>query len=193
MPFCTKCGSAVPDGAAFCPNCGASVVVQRSYAPGSASETEFDRLTKDSRTQEFWFKRVIAYVIDAIIVGIAAAIISLIAFLAIGVGIGLVFFGSILYPFSAFTGLSAILFVAYFTLADAYYHRTIGKSLMGLKVTTTDGAPIGLGRAFIRNISKIYWLLLLLDVIVGLATHIRPGQKYSDHIANTVVVFEQNR
>ncbi len=198
MPFCTKCGNAIPDNAAFCPNCGASAA-QGGYsggaaaAPSAAGETEFDRLTKDARTQDLWLKRVIAYIIDAIIVGIAAGIISLILFLIIGVGIGLTFFGSILYPFSAFTGVSGLLFVAYFTLADYYYHRTIGKSLMNLRVTTTDGSRLDIGKALIRNISKIYWLFLLLDLIIWFVTHIRPGQKLTDHIANTNVVFETGR
>jgi len=42
--------------------------------------------------------------------------------------------------------------------------------------------------AFIRNISKIFWPLYLLDVIVGLATPGEPTQKYTDRIAGTIVV-----
>jgi uncharacterized RDD family membrane protein YckC len=53
----------------------------------------------------------------------------------------------------------------------------------------TNGNKVTLDKSFIRNISKIYWLLLLLDWIVALVT---PGadrrQKYTDRIAGTTVV-----
>ena len=65
---------------------------------------------------------------------------------------------------------------------------TLGKSIMGLKVTNINGDRPTLGQAFIRNISKIYWILLLLDVIVGLAVQTDYKQKYSDKYAGTIVV-----
>jgi hypothetical protein len=40
----------------------------------------------------------------------------------------------------------------------------------------------------LRNISKIYWLLLLLDTVVGLATSKNYTQKFSDRFAGTEVV-----
>jgi uncharacterized membrane protein YvbJ len=42
-------------------------------------------------------------------------------------------------------------------------------------------------KEFIRNISKIHEVLLLLDVIGGLITSKDLHQKYSDRIANTTV------
>jgi len=59
---------------------------------------------------------------------------------------------------------------------------------MNLKVTTTDGKTPTFWLAAIRNVSKIYWLLLLLDVIIGMATVGDPHQKYSDRFAGTAVV-----
>jgi len=56
-------------------------------------------------------------------------------------------------------------------------------------VQMVDGGKVPFGKAFIRNISKIYWLFLLLDWIIGIAT---PGpdrrQKYTDRMAGTTVV-----
>jgi hypothetical protein len=40
----------------------------------------------------------------------------------------------------------------------------------------------------VRNISKVYWLLLLLDVVVGLATPKQYTQKFSDKLVGTSVV-----
>jgi uncharacterized RDD family membrane protein YckC len=59
---------------------------------------------------------------------------------------------------------------------------------MGLKVTTLSGAQLDWGQAFLRNISKIYWVLLLLDVVAGLAMQKAYKQKFSDNYAGTIVV-----
>jgi len=42
--------------------------------------------------------------------------------------------------------------------------------------------------AFIRNISKIYWIIVLIDTVIGLATPGDPHQKVTDRIAGTTVV-----
>ena len=39
-----------------------------------------------------------------------------------------------------------------------------------------------------RNVSKIYWVLLLLDVVIGLATSKQYNQKFSDKLVGTSVV-----
>ncbi|MBI2648992.1 MAG: hypothetical protein HYW93_04995 [Thaumarchaeota archaeon] len=61
--------------------------------------------------------------------------------------------------------------------------------MLRLKVTTDDGGMPSLGTSFIRNISKIYWVLLLLDVVVGLAIEVGYKKKFSDRYANTQVVL----
>jgi len=70
---------------------------------------------------------------------------------------------------------------------DSTRGQTFGKMFMNLKVTVTDGKPPTFGLTVIRNISKIYWLLLLIDVIIGMATVGDPYQKYSDRFAGTTV------
>ncbi len=198
MPYCRNCGSEIPADASFCPSCGASAVVSTggySSPTPPRYENEFDRLTRDSKTQDIWVRRVVAYIIDAIAVGIVATILALIAFIAIGLGSGFFFgsfFATAFNPFSPFTGLDGLLFVLYFTFADAMYRRTLGKAIMGLEVVTVDGTPLDLGKSFIRNISKIYWLLLLLDLLGGFFMHVQPGQKFSDHVAHTVVIARRS-
>ena len=96
-------------------------------------------------------------------------------------------------PFSSgIFGLSGLLFLLYFTILEGTYHKTVGKSLMGLYVTTLNYQPVTLEKAFIRNLSKIYWVLLLLDVLAGLFTEVHPGQKFSDKIANTIVISRKD-
>jgi uncharacterized RDD family membrane protein YckC len=191
MVYCSSCGREVPLDATFCPHCGAATNVSARGA-----QYEVDRLVSDARTQEFWFKRVVACVIDFVIVGVGSIILSLIALLSLGIASGLIFsnparffvptgFGVLGFGFSAFFAVLALL---YFTLSDLMYQRTFGKSFMGLKVVTTDGSRLDIGKALIRNVSKIYWLLLLLDLLGGFFSRVQSGQKFSDHIANTNVV-----
>lgn len=136
-----------------------------------------------------WVLRIIALIIDSIIIGIITWILSTLLlvpllltgdFYSFWLGYG----NALLFPF--FLG---ILEVLYFAISEVAWGGTIGKRLMGLTVQMTNGSKITLDKAFIRNISKIYWLLLLLDWIIALVT---PGadrrQKYSDRIAGTTVV-----
>lgn len=59
---------------------------------------------------------------------------------------------------------------------------------MHLKVVGPKGGNPTFVQSLVRNISKIYWILLLLDVIVGLATSKQYNQKYSDKLVGTSVV-----
>ena len=89
--------------------------------------------------------------------------------------------------FSAFPVVIGLFSILYFPATEVYNGASIGKSVLGLKVTTLDGAKPNWGQAFVRNVSKIYWVLLLLDVVVGLAIQTDYRQKFSDRYAGTVV------
>lgn len=136
-----------------------------------------------------WILRLIAIIIDSIILGIVAWILSTFVL------VSLLFSGA---AYSVWLGYGNILIlplilgileVLYFVILEVAWGGTIGKRLLGLKVQMTNGSKITLDKAFIRNISKIYWLLLLLDWIIAFVT---PGddrrQKYTDRIAGTTVV-----
>jgi uncharacterized RDD family membrane protein YckC len=182
--------------AAFCPFCGDST---GASVPSQVSgPSEFDRLTSDSKTQEHWFIRVVAYIIDWIIVTIVTAVIALIIGAIVGfasIAISGPTFANFFVPFSAFGveffGLSGLFFLLYFAFGEVLYGKTIGKSLLGLRVITTDGSRLDLAKTFIRNVSKIYWLLLLLDLIGGFFLKVKPGQRYLDKIANTIVISDR--
>jgi len=133
-----------------------------------------------------WLLRLVAFIIDSVIIGIVASIIYFLVILAIVVSGGLWF---LLGPFLLLGFLLGVLEVLYFMFMDAYYGATLGKRILGLHVQMVDGSKVTLEKAFIRNISKIFWLFLLVDWILGVAT---PGrdqrQKYTDRIAGTTVV-----
>lgn len=139
-----------------------------------------------------WVWRLIALIIDSIILGIITWIlvnfvfISLIftgSFYSLWLGYGY----SIVFPF-----ILGILEVLYFAFLETSWNATFGKKIIGLKVQMTNGSKVTLDKAFIRNISKIYPLFLFLDWIVAVATPgPDPRQKYTDRIAGTTVVQAQ--
>lgn len=125
-----------------------------------------------------WLLRLIAFVIDCIIIGIPTAIIMVLFNLSSG------WYLPVLTPL-----IFGLLEVLYFTFMDMSSGATIGKRLMGFRVQTTRGDRLNFNNAFLRNISKIYWLLLLLDWLLGVLTMGNDKrQKYSDRLAETTVV-----
>ena len=143
-----------------------------------------DALTKDSQAQQQWVKRFVAFIIDAIIVFIPLVILTVIVSIFIALGgifsVGLLLGGVI----SIFWSL---LFVLYFAVTESMWGASFGKRFMTLKVVNKTGGKPTIVEGLIRNISKIYWLLLLLDIIVGLAVTKGYQQKYTDQIAGTRV------
>jgi uncharacterized RDD family membrane protein YckC len=136
-----------------------------------------------------WILRAIAFVIDSIIIGIVTwALFTFVLY-------SLLFTGSLYWLYLGYGYyliyplVLGILEVLYFAILDAAWGGTIGKRIMGLQVQMTNGNKVPFDKAFIRNISKIYWIFLLLDWVAGLFT---PGadrrQKYTDRMAGTTVV-----
>lgn len=142
-------------------------------------ETGLDIIRHDRSLQDHWIRRVIGFVIDSVILAIALSILTLLF------AFPLLFMG-VFSPLLLFFGMG-ILSVLYFSLTESTYGQTLGKRLMGLRVITRAGTPISLEKALVRNVSKIFWVLLLLDVIGGLAMRGDPTQKYTDRMVDVVV------
>jgi len=86
--------------------------------------------------------------------------------------------------------LWGIISVIYFTVIEASsWQASLGKRLMGLQVQMLNGGKAPFGKTFMRNLSKIFWPILLIDWIIGIATPgPDPRQRYFDRIAGTTVV-----
>jgi len=158
--------------------------------PPSYPDTGLDRLRDDRELQGLWTDRLVAFIIDSVIVGVAVTALTLL--------IALPFFLTDLFthgfrteglfPWTASGFLMSIVYLLYFTLVESSRGTTIGKSIMKLRVTAEDGRGITLEKAFLRNLSKLHWVLLLLDILIGLGTQGNPNQKFSDRYAGTIVV-----
>ena len=123
--------------------------------------------------QEHWIRRFIALVIDIILVLVAAFILS-------------VFLGVFLWPWYLSGFFVGILWWIYSFIFEGAIGGTIGKKLVSLHVVATDGV-MDLPRALIRNVSKIFFLFILIDLLLGMLTEGDPRQRYLDRIAHTTV------
>ena len=131
-----------------------------------------------------WLIRLIAYIIDAVIVSIVSAIIGVI--LAISIVLTGAFFLFVGYGLFFFT--FGILSILCFIILDVVWGGTIGKRVMGLQVQTMKGGRIAIDKSFIRNISKIFPLLLFLDWLIAVVTVGNDRrQKLTDRWAGTTV------
>src|SRR2546428_5045626 len=132
-----------------------------------------DLIGRTPALEEHWIRRFFAALIDGLVVGVSYLLFALpLAFL------GLVWY---IVPF-----LFGVVWVAYSMLLEALFSATIGKRLLKLRVVAIDG-NLYIMHCVIRNISKIYWLLFLLDVIIGGFTQGDPRQRLFDRLPRTTV------
>jgi uncharacterized RDD family membrane protein YckC len=141
-----------------------------------------------------WLLRFLALVIDSIPLSIIAYVIFWFAIIPF-------WFTRTVYGFITYTyvdwyawwllfpliyGIFALL---YFVIMEMMMGATIGKKILGLQVQMTNGSKITFDKSFIRNISKLYAIFLILDWLVGVITPgPDPHQKYTDRMAGTTVV-----
>jgi uncharacterized RDD family membrane protein YckC len=200
--FCNKCGAQNAAGAQFCSRCGAPTS-PASTNPAFANPAPFNPASPYSAPAPgyqpvvpavgagyggFWI-RVVAAIIDGIIMRVVVAPVSII-FGGLGLagmmsglphrGIGLLgggvtlialFFGSWLYE--AF-------------MESSSYQATLGKMIFGMKVTDLYGNRISFARATGRHFAKILSAMILCIgyVMVGLTER---KQGLHDLLAGTLV------
>jgi len=141
--------------------------------------TGLDRITREPEMQGYWIWRFIAAIIDGILLAAVTYMLTLVL-------LPWMLFGW--YMWGTYPLIIGILEIAYFVLLETMMGASIGKMALGFRVTTLDGQKPTMDKSLIRNLSKIYWLLQLLDFLLGLLTPGDPQQKYTDRIAGTRVV-----
>jgi len=153
---------------------------------------EIERLEATGQNTQFdlghWVLRLIAAFIDGIILTIIAWIllaILLVPLIFIGAFAGFwAVYGTLLViPFAG-----GILWFIYAVIIESSWSATLGKRILGLRVQTVNGGRPNINQLVLRNISKIFWLFLLLDWLIGVATPGDRRQKYMDRVAGTTVV-----
>ncbi len=188
--FCSKCGLAVAEGAAFCGGCGqaagASMPGAGVYAAPVAAVPSSQVLYAG-----FWL-RLVAIIIDVAVLGIALGIPMAIIFGAMGLsmmgrspdemmGAG---FGAL----ALFELISVVGQWLYFaSMESSSWQGTLGKKALGLMVTDMYGQRISFGRATGRYFGKIIsGLTLLIGYIMAGFTEKK--QALHDMMAGCLVI-----
>lgn len=196
MVYCSKCGALNADGAKYCNNCATALPLTTQGAPPQQSSfqqaeqasaplppqlqpgqkaTLLDYLSHYQGLQYHWVRRFVAIVFDAI-------------FVMVPVYVFLVFATWMFGGFFGYIGLGGIILFLYSALFEFSFGATLGKMIMGLKVVSTQG-KLEFPNALIRNITKIYALLLIIEFIVTLVVETTDAhQRYLDKLARTTVI-----
>lgn len=133
--------------------------------------------------ENFWGRRFAALLVDIIILTLFMYVVSAIVFLLFAqLGI----FSVLNY----WIFIAAIIIIVYFTFMEGKTDSTLGKKLFKLKIKAVNG-NVGYKKAFIRNLSKIYYFPLIADVILGFIFG-DSNDRILDKISGAYVIFEDN-
>jgi len=219
--FCSKCGARLTEASAFCSSCGQpsgvaqvvrpvgteSAALEEIPASAGAPPRAIDRplaaavpfVIAPSPYAGFWL-RVLAYLIDNIIIGVVFGILILIGIAIVGVGYLQQAFSGINPEDNTMPGiimLAVVALVAVATLVSWLYYAwmessdhqgTLGKMALGLIVTDADDRRITFGRATGRFFSKIITGLIPLGIGYAMAGFTEKKQALHDMIASTLVL-----
>lgn len=109
---------------------------------------------------EHFTSRLKALIIDAVIVTLFTALINNILYIILTL-INNQFLLAC-YPIAVLIVVTML----YFTIFEAKTNKTIGKKMTHLYVSDDEGY-MSYSKAFIRNLTKIYWIPLIFDVAIG--------------------------
>ncbi len=132
----------------------------------------------------FW-KRFVAVMIDAIILGLLTFLLMMGVGMVIG---GMMHDPELMFKFSQFGMLmDVIMFWLYFALQESSpLQATLGKRLLGIYVTDGDGERLTFVRATIRYFSKYLSSIFMIGFIMAAFTKNKQG--LHDLIADTLVL-----
>jgi len=135
-----------------------------------------DLIGSNKQLQDHWVRRIVAIIIDAIILAVITWIIFYLLLDLPG-----------FWMFTITPLLTGLIWVGYSFVLEGFNGATIGKQLLSLKVMATEG-PMDFTKALVRNVSKIHGVLLLIDWLAGFFTDGDPRQRYLDRVIDTTVV-----
>jgi uncharacterized RDD family membrane protein YckC len=196
---CENCGNELPDGASFCARCGSPVTVAQigpvyvPPAPPPAEEIPSPQrfaLPQVRPTYAGFWLRVVAYLIDSVIIGPALALAGsfdpskFVIFPDPNAASRLVL--PQLTPL-AIALVIPIVWLYYALFEASSWQCTPGKRVLRLYVTDLNGRPLTFARATIRHFAKI---LSSLTFLVGyiLAGFTEKKQALHDIIAHCLVL-----
>ncbi|MFV8835368.1 RDD family protein [Aquisalimonas sp.] len=182
--FCSQCGTANPDDARFCEQCGAPLDPEERRLV--AQETGFfgDGPAAGIAYGGFW-RRVAAALVDMLVLILPLTILQLLLAPASLAGDQPPGAGAFWTWWDTMN--LAVGWLYWAGMHSSSYQATVGKMLMGMKVTDLQGERISFARATGRYFAEILsGLLLMIGYIMVAFT--RRKQGLHDKIAGTLVV-----
>ncbi len=168
MPYCKNCGEEVTGGSDYCAKCGTRVQAQTGLILAT------------------WGERLVAYIIDTMLLGLVLAWFTLPGLRLIPIVIG----GDMLnwIPFVDF-GFRNVIYFVYWFFMEQTYGQSLGKMVMKIEVTDLDGGRLDMNQAAIQALGKAF--LLPLDLILGWVMYPSSQQRLFNNLSKTVVVKKQ--
>ena len=206
--FCSKCGSNLTPGTAFCRVCGTAVsaaatapvpagAARAGVTPGAVSPHWLPPVTR--AYAGFWL-RVVACLVDGVLIGAVCGAIFVPMFFLTGLGgflraldhnhqpdpaVIASFISSIALLVLA-SVLGGWLYYAYFESSE--WQGTVGKKVMSLIVTDLDGNRVSFARASGRYFARFVTKLIPLGIGYVLAGLTEKKQALHDMIASCLVL-----
>ena len=125
-------------------------------------------------------RRVVSYILDFFVVSAFMWIVSYFLYFILSPA-------GVYSIYQLFIYVVPILGFVYFVLCEKMAGSTVGKSLMFLQVKSRNGADISWMQAIVRNLTKIYWVPIIFDWLIG---RILNTDRVFNNITRTVVVEE---
>ena len=212
--YCSKCGAAMADGAAFCSNCGqgfpvavaarAPILSASIAAPmegGAAAISAYAGYAALPRMEYagFWL-RFLAFLIDNVVMGIAFVLILIPLIFMTGLGgfIGAIHPDEDLNDVGIFMLIGLLFLAATVSLVFTWlYHAlmessewqaTVGKKMLGLVVTDMAGQRVSFWRATARHFAKIITNMVPAFIGYIMAAFTEKKQALHDMLAECLVL-----
>jgi uncharacterized RDD family membrane protein YckC len=204
--YCSKCGNTLADTAPYCDKCGqatyAAPLVATSGAGLAVAAAPVSIAPRaPARAYAGFWLRFVAYLIDAIILGIFAVPILIGTAMLMGLGTILMDLPHQRDPFEnglppaiagfiALCGLVGIVgkWLYHALLESSEWQATLGKRIMGLEVTDMAGARVTFARATGRHFGKLITYLIPLFIGYILAGFTEKRQALHDMLASCLVL-----
>lgn len=211
--FCPACGAKAAAGQRFCAKCGASLAaggaesvanqpptmtpppLPPQYTPAppplpnqSAAATP-PLPPQYTTTPPQYTPAAAALPLAGVMIRVGASLIDVIGLYFLGFIMAVVVGqttkdGFNLHGFAAFVWW--VIGFIYYIFFESKFGATLGKMLLGLKITKADGAPCDMKAAIIRTVCRLVDSFLLIGVIIMLIS--KRNQRLGDYLAGTLVV-----
>jgi len=203
--YCSKCGAAMADGAAFCATCGQRVSVAAPVAaPAQAGVPAYPAVPRVEYAG-FWL-RFLAFLIDSVVIGIGFVLILIPLVFLTGLGAllsrihpdeelseaGVFLIVGVIFLFV--TVSLAVTWLYHAWMESSEWQATLGKKALDLVVTDMSGQRVTFGRATGRHFAKIITNLVSFGIGLGyiMAGFTAKKQALHDMIASCLVLRRSN-